>query len=100
MSAERFSKLYFIISAAFLCAFGGCFYGFSIGYFRIWPYEQSKNIINNIQSFILTKGKWAAPGLYVSAPEKSSRIRVIVHRQENFMPGYRRIMGWDIETEH
>ncbi|HEX2478733.1 MAG TPA: arylsulfotransferase family protein [Geminicoccaceae bacterium] len=61
--------------------------------YKLWPY----NSLRMAHSY-LTQGVWPEDLWIRPAPPGSSRERIVIHRPEALMPGYRAIMGRD--TNH
>lgn len=94
--SERFSKIAFFASLAFLLLCLAFTYGIAVGWARVWPHSQFRIIIDHLRSVYMA-GVWQPRDRFVWAPPGAARERFVVHRPDLFEAGYRAIMGWSAD---
>ena len=95
---SRFEKVVTLGALVLLLGLGGFLSGYFYRHNNVWPTSQLV-ILERQWNFYRNHGAWARLGLYIPADVTAQAPRARVLRPEDFIPGYRMIMGYDSDLE-
>jgi hypothetical protein len=95
---EKTARRVFVAAVAFLLAGVAFAYGWSVEFYRAWPYQLIHSARDTVKSY-LEYGTLVPPGRLVAVPAGAARERFKIHDATRMQDGYYFFLGWDSDHQ-